>query len=397
MVKKWVCAFWILFGYVLYGQADAVNVGTLPAEVNETSGLIFFNDKLITLNDSGNTPQLFEIDTAALAVTRIITIENAINVDWEDLTQDGDYIYIGDFGNNLGGRQDLAIYRIAKTDYIASDSVGAEMISFSYEDQADFNENQNSDWDAEAFMVLQDQLVLFTKQWQSGGTVAYGIPKTPGIHSATNLGSFPVEGLVTGATYNLFSGALFLIGYSQQLQPFVLRLDGLTDMFSFNGTEQKTILPVGFSQAEGITYTDEKTYFFSSERFTNSNPPITLEAGLYKFITADTSPGEENPEEPTEGENPEEEPEGEDPDGEAEKEELLIFINAGSKVMQYELNSESELFGRAIFDTAGRRLSLSHANSIDTNTIDLSILESSVYYLTFYLQGRTVSKAFFLN
>jgi hypothetical protein len=207
------------------------------------------------------------------------------------------------------------------------------------------------------------------------------------------MGSFAVEGLVTGATYNPDVRVLFLIGYSQQLQPFVLRMDGLTDTFTFNGTEQKIVLPIGFAQAEGITAVDENSYYFSSERFTNSNPPITLDAGLYRFNTADTIPGEENPEEPQQ----EDPPGGEDPGEDDSGQELIIFLNAGSKVVQYELNAESELFGRAIFDTAGRRISLTHANRIDSNSIDLSILESSIYYLTFYLQGRTISRPFFLH
>jgi hypothetical protein len=221
------------------------------------------------------------------------------------------------------------------------------------------------------------------------------MPKTPGTHTAINLGGFATDGLVTGATYNEFSKVLFLIGYSQQLQPFVLRIDGLTTAFTFNGTEQKTSLPIGFSQVEGITYTDENTYYFTSESFTNSNPPISLEAGLFRFTTNDTLPGEEEPEEPPPGgENPEEPPPGEE---NTDKKDLIVFFSSGPRDLQYELNDSLEVFGRAIFDVSGRRITHSHANEIENSSIDLSIFRSGVYYLTFYVRGKTISKAFILN
>ena len=372
----------------MFGQADVTSVGVLPGEISETSGLIYFNDKLITHNDSGNAAILYELDTLSRTVTRKVTIVNAVNQDWEDLTQDDNYIYIGDFGNNLGGREDLVIYRIAKSDYLLSDSVMADRIDFSYEDQINFDGNENSDWDAEAFIALEDQLVLFTKQWQSNGTVAYSIPKLPGTYTAMNLGAYASEGLVTGAAYNDISGVLFLVGYSQQLQPFLLRMEELTAVFTFNASIQKIPLSIGFAQVEGISFTNENTYYLTSERFTNNNPPITLDAGLFRFTTNDSVPGEENPEEPA----PEDPPQNDE-----NQEELILFIPANSRELQYELNIDAEVFGRAIFDVTGRRIQHTHASDIESNAIDLSIYRSSVYYLTFYIQGRTIAKPFIIK
>ena len=388
MVTRITYIFMFLIALPLFGQEDVVNIGVIPGAVSETSGLIYFNDQLITHNDSGNSAFLYELDTVNLSVTRTVTVVNAVNTDWEDLTQDENYIYIGDFGNNLGGREDLVIYRISKSDYLSSDSVMADRIEFSYEDQTVFSGNENSDWDAEAFIALDDQLVLFTKQWQSNGTVAYSIPKLPGTYTAVNLGTYPSEGLITGATYNEISGVLFLVGYSQQLQPFLLRMEELTAVFTFNSTIQKIPLSIGFAQIESIDYTDENTYYLTSERFTNANPPITLDAGLFRFTTDDSPLGEENPGEPT----PEEPPPGtENP------EELILFIPQNSRELQYELNVDAEVFGRAIFDVTGSRIHNTHANDIETNTIDLSIYRSAVYYLTFYLEGRTIAKPFILK
>lgn len=38
-------------------------ISELPDEINETSGLIFLENKIITHNDSGNEPILYEIDS----------------------------------------------------------------------------------------------------------------------------------------------------------------------------------------------------------------------------------------------------------------------------------------------------------------------------------------------
>ena len=90
-------------------------IGTLEDEIQETSGLLFVGDELWTHNDSGNENRLYQLDTMTGAVLREVLIANAENEDWEDITQDNQYIYIGDFGNNEGTRTDLRIYRILKS------------------------------------------------------------------------------------------------------------------------------------------------------------------------------------------------------------------------------------------------------------------------------------------
>ena len=381
MISKLTILIFFLPVAFLNAQVNVTLVGALPGDVLESSGLIYYNNKLITHNDSGNSPRLYEVDTLSSKIIRTITINNAVNIDWEDIAQDESYIYIGDFGNNSGNRQDLTIYRVAKSEYDVSNTISAERINFSYEDQTDFSEMQNSDWDAEAMVEFNDQLLIFTKQWQTNGTVAYSIPKITGTYSAENMGFYNISGLVTGAAYNKFSNVLILLGYSPQLQPFIVRIDELATDFSFNGTEEKTGLEIGFSQVEGITYSDSNTYYISSERFQNNLPPITLASQLYTFDTDDVIQESEEP----------------PMDMQKVENELIIYRTFGSNELQYDLNSDGLLFGRAIFDISGRRVRHTHGNLIENNSIDLSGLGSAVYYLTFYLQGATISKPFILE
>jgi len=221
---RWVLGIvWFFTGTCLYGQVNISVLGTLPQEVQETSGLIFFQGKLYTHNDSGNAAVLYEVDTLTLGINRTITVNNAENVDWEDLTRDESYLYIGDIGNNQGNRQDLGIYRISLSELEQGEEVNAERITYAYADQLDFSAEANSDWDAEALISYGDQLIIFTKQWQSLGTVAYSLPKTAGDHQAQRVGETNVNGLITGAAYNTETRVVYLVGYSSLLQPFLMR------------------------------------------------------------------------------------------------------------------------------------------------------------------------------
>lgn len=264
---------------------------TLPNEIAETSGLIFFNESIITHNDSGNDPKLYEIDSLSGSIKRVITIANATNVDWEDITQSATHIFVGDIGNNLGNRQDLKIYKIDKSDFLSSTTVNAEVISFSYEDQNDFSENLNNhDFDAEAITVFDNQLLLFSKNWLSEGTKVYSIPLDAGTYVASKVSSFQNSGLITGVTYNEGDDSFFMSGYSKTLVPFLLyvsqnRAPGV-DIFNSGAThiDLTGLLEQG-SQIEGITYFDGARYYLSRELLSTmvNGIPFVFFQKLYEF------------------------------------------------------------------------------------------------------------------
>lgn len=153
----------LLTHFSLFSQASNFSTKfNLPSDVQENSGLLFINNKIVTHNDSGGEAKLYEIDNVSGLITRTIPITNATNVDWEDITEDDTHIYIGNIWNNNGTRTDLTIYKVLKSDYLNSNSVTAEIITFSYEDQSDFTSKpNNNNFDAEAISIYQNNIVIF--------------------------------------------------------------------------------------------------------------------------------------------------------------------------------------------------------------------------------------------
>ena len=290
MKKIIIITTFILGTFNVTGQlANVEEKFDLPIILSESSGAIFFNDKLIIHNDSGNENKLYELDTISGLVTRIVTVINAENVDWEDITQDDTSIYIGDIGNNSGDRTDLKIYTLNKSDYLSSTNVTAEIINFSYSDQVDFAPNlYNTEWDAEALISFDaNNLILFTKNWINGTTKAYSIPKKSGIFTVDSLTTTLTSGgVITGATFNPLTEKVYSIGYNSVLQPFVWVSENFTNNDVFSGTNTKILLTsLGFEQAESITYIGANRYFITSESFNIG--PLSNTGKLVSFTTND--------------------------------------------------------------------------------------------------------------
>lgn len=246
---------------------DPYNRFFTPPETPETSGLICFKGKLWTHNDSGNIPAIYAIDTVSGQLTQTITIQGAVNKDWEDITQDDHYIYIGDFGNNFGDRRDLAIYIIKKSDIPASGNatVRSDKITFKYADQATYKAlDHYNDFDCEALVSCDGSLYLFSKNWISNKTRIYRMPAVPGNYTIEPVGEFDTYGIITGADY--IPGQLALIG-KRGIFPFIwlFHTRSPENISVKNGT--RIDLPFRYgAQMEGIAFTDSLTIWISSEQ-----------------------------------------------------------------------------------------------------------------------------------
>ena len=242
----------------------------MPAAIQETSGLIWDNGKLWTLNDSGNPPMLFSIDSADGHILQTVYIDNFPNIDWEDLTADEDYIYIGDFGNNKGRRTDQKILKIAKKDIgkEAMVHLQAEAISFNYADQTNFNvKPYQHNFDCEAIISIKDELYIFTKNWSDLHTKVYKLPKESGNYSVKPYDSFDVAGVVTGASYNKETKEIVLLGYIDFMKhSFMWFLNDYTDDHFFTGNKRRIYMGNGKAwQTEGIVLLPDGDFLISSE------------------------------------------------------------------------------------------------------------------------------------
>ncbi len=366
----------------LYAQTEVSWVGALPELIQESSGLLLVGDRFVTHNDSGNSPELFVLDTTSLEVVRRVWVVNAENTDWEDLAQDASYIYIGDIGNNLGNRKDLKVLRISKEAFLRSDTVEAAVISFSYEDQTEFAGFQNSDWDAEALLAGPDSLWVLTKQWQGEGTVAYGFPKEPGDYRARRTAEYPAGGLITGASPIPGEKAFLLLGYSSQLQPFFLKVFSEYPVSGQAAQARKIRIDIPFAQAEGITVSTSGEVFLSTETF--SNGLVSLPAGIFRYVPATGSEGVPGPEDLGGHGEPEVKGSG----------KLVLYQPRGTEKLQYRVSGKTTILARAIFDLAGRRIRFEEGTEALPREIDVSGLRNAVYYLTLYLPNQRLTKPF---
>ena len=79
---------------------------------NEREAKLIREPVLWAHNDSGDGPRVFELGKDG-AFLREVQVADAEAVDWEDIAIRGSTVYVGDIGDNLGRRQEIAVYRFA--------------------------------------------------------------------------------------------------------------------------------------------------------------------------------------------------------------------------------------------------------------------------------------------
>ncbi len=279
-----VCLCTLLIPFILQAQTPETKksvvknikprlIAKLPQGVSETSGLVFFNKMLWTINDSGNPAEIYQLDTLTGEILRTVVVRNAVNIDWEAITHDDSNLYIGDFGNNFGTRTDLHILKIPKSALLntENDTVEAGFIRFHYPDQASFTrELNNNKFDCEAFFFLNDSLHLFSKNWADINSRHYTIAVDTGTFAAQLIEQLEVDGLITDASINE-KGTIILLGYKKtdgrQWRCFCWLFAG-TDSGRYADTK-KVRIELGkayhLGQTEGIFLNNDKSAWLSAE------------------------------------------------------------------------------------------------------------------------------------
>ena len=202
-------------------------VGLMPAELPECSGFAMIDENAIaTLNDSGNEPEIFILDTLG-KVLKHTSLLGFSNHDWESIAYADGLLYIGDFGNNANKRENLKIYVVDISKLLSEDLWAFKgEINFNFPDQKAFPPADSAKYfDLEAMVVHHDSIFLFTKNRTkpfNGRSKCYRLSTKPGNYSATKkgeiftgLGKMPAY-WVSGACIS--SGErpdLYLLGYDK--------------------------------------------------------------------------------------------------------------------------------------------------------------------------------------
>ncbi len=231
----------------------------LDKKIVETSGLVKHDGSFWTINDSGDASYIYEINTSNGGVKNKIEILNAKNKDWEALTTDNEFLYIGDIGNNKGDRGRLTIYKVSLLELASRKNKipHAGKITFSYPDD-------RRNYDCEAMIIMDGALWLFTKNRKGLDTHLYTIPTEEGHYIAEFKSEFQCDGLITAATYK--DEQLTLLGYTSRPNylPFVWKFPKFNSKRLFKGKKQGALL-AKVLQFEAIWAGQDGEYFLSNE------------------------------------------------------------------------------------------------------------------------------------
>jgi hypothetical protein len=277
--------------------APPIKVRSISKLLNESSGLQMVGNYLWSCNDGGGAAAIYRIDTATDALLQTVNLEDATNVDWEEISFDGTYFYVGDFGNNVNGaRTDLKIYKFALNDvaeYVTNPVVTIpkekiEVISFRYSNQLlpEVSATNNTKYDCEAMIIDRGKIHLFSKNWINVNTTHYVINSTAaGSYIADSVETLATDFLVTGAGKARGQQIIVFIGYFPKApgKHFMQILSDYSGGSYFNGNKRKLNLPDALSmgQAEGITFRNGSYGYISNERLAAG--PFTINQKLRSF------------------------------------------------------------------------------------------------------------------
>jgi hypothetical protein len=175
--------------------------------------------RLWAINDSGNGPYLYLMDTETAGILSTYHLPNLTNIDWEEISLGKGIfgestLYIGDIGNNLLNRSRLRIYVLGEPDYNSDTRKNIQMnpehkeLNFVYPD---------GPHNAEALFVddMTQDLYIITKENTRSGVYLLPYPRDPDkTHTLTYLGSLPFP-LAVAADYHSESKLLMIKTYDR--------------------------------------------------------------------------------------------------------------------------------------------------------------------------------------
>lgn len=229
--------------------------GSINNSLKEVSATeILPNSKLIwTIEDAGNDNHLYGLNEDG-SIKQDITITNASNIDWEDITSDEQgNLYIGDFGNNNEKRKLFRILKINTKDLNKAE-VKAEIIEFTLPKKQDSK-------DFEAFFLFKNSFYILSKETKK--FIVLKVPNQLGRHEAIIKSDFNLDGKnnkITSADISEDGKIVVLLNHDK-----LWKLSDFKDDDFFSGS----IKELSFdheSQKEGAAFKTNSKIIITDER-----------------------------------------------------------------------------------------------------------------------------------
>ncbi|MGV3587645.1 MAG: hypothetical protein ACO1OF_11620 [Adhaeribacter sp.] len=236
----------------------AIKIAALPSEIKESSGIEQAEKPGIyyTHSDANNPANIYKIDEKGNLLATI-TLNNAENIDWEDLARDTKgNIYIGDTGNNSNKRKVLKIYKLNP-----QDQDNLQEITFEYADRKNGTADKaHYEFDCEAIFWHQNKLHLVTKDREDGVQAKlYELPDKPGTYEAKLIEQYEVNQPVTSADISPDGKTLMLLSKGK------IHLFHPTATGGFFGGKMQTLNLGKVGQTEGAVFTGNKELIITNE------------------------------------------------------------------------------------------------------------------------------------
>ena len=260
------------------GVIEVLSTGTLAdSSLRESSGVTRSHripGVLYSINDSGNAPEIFALDSTGATLGRWVLPE-VDNRDWEAIASGpcpaGRCLFIGDLGDNLERRKHVTIYRVTEPETLAAlrgksvpRTAGIDSIRFRY---------PGGPRDVEAMWVDAAGVPNLVSKGRSGQITLYRVPPRFGakkVQLAERVQVLPITPQpalgqwVTDAALSPDGHRVAIRTYTM-LYIFVVSPAGRLERPARCGL-------AGLEpQGEGVTWLDDRRLFLTSES-TNGDP-----------------------------------------------------------------------------------------------------------------------------
>jgi hypothetical protein len=182
------------------------------------------------ISDSGNPAHLYAVDQSG-ATKRVFDVSGSANIDWEDIAIDeSGRIWIGDIGDNGGGRSSYVVYRMNEPNpYGSATSVSATAYKFVY---------PNGSHDAEALFIWQNTPYVVQKR---GVSEVYAFPTLDSSRTVTlkYVGTFKDGQMIGGADISADGRRLALINDQYNYHWIIERSASSTNIADFFNSPTK--------------------------------------------------------------------------------------------------------------------------------------------------------------